>query len=777
MLVPLTSAALQRGWNPQLFLRLFLQLQDSAESLTARAALDTFVKLVERDHNPLLFEYVLCVLCEAKSVVHVSDFVEWLATTDWRARSENVDNFIAYIARSPDVELTAADRKLLASQAEEGSKHVSLLLQGGASQPSSTPNPKDAASAGPDPVSRLIWLEWMLRTGQDMNDVPYFVSVLWPEDRGSVIGYELVLTAFEVFTLDSSNTDKRCEFFITSKLPLILHSMKLAETDVVIARVFATMDKTIASRVEQRSPDIRRKFGVACVTLGLCREDVLSVLQAEINGEIENRDDELAVNASDILSNPQTYTPSIPNMSLLNIAQVSQDLVRACHGALETPQPVTTQTVAAVCAALVAHPEIADLVFVHASPYSFCVALCTQADALSLFSNTEAAVPVYALLGTLLNTLDFLSTRYRITLPPSWARIYLERGFWGSDANKLDSNLSADVSKWIMALFSNNGTGISTALLRPFRELADVLPVVVRQAVWAYRSAVIDRETLRMGVDHFLYPLPGSLFAPLVLKVLQADFFEGRHPSATIECALLFLTKYAHMSSSNTDQFSVGESAHSLATATKSAELRNMANLFKAPAAEELLPVANTSLLERLFSSMKVLARWNVWPHGVPPQLSNLLQQALGIIKFNKLLEITPQNLKTACFIAIALYKVDPHLLLSELASKMPTDAELARTLLRLQRERQAGLETLYQSEQTHKVELDASSLQISKSAAKPPAESEVANTSDAISVDQSSSVQLPTEDTFDKVDLYDEFVNQPMDLEDLDMAMADEWR
>lgn len=847
MLISLTRTALVRGWNPQVFLRLFLQLQDSHMEETAGSepenALDAFMRLIEADHNPLLFEYVLIVLEDSKAAPTTKTFVKWLEKTHNTENRGNIKLFCAYVARSKSFTLSTSEREILKRLKSQDSQEAVILLnarlnntldgQLGLSTSLSNislssaikheqTDESDVANKNtcqPDPVTRLIWLEWMLNTGQNLCSVPEYFATLWPGDRSPVVGYEIVLTAFEVLTLSEKITNHRGEHFLCSRVPLILKNMEITDIDVVIARVLSTIDKSIVHRAEQMFPNICRRFGVACITLGLCKEEVLGSLHCETNGDLVNKDDELLVSINDIVFDPKLYVPSIPNMSLTRIASTSKDLVFMVSGASfesSLTQAISLQNIAALCEALLTNPSIADLVFVHASPHAFCSAICKHAEKLATTPHSQENLDqnalqttIYTVLGTLITFLDFFKSRYNLKMPECWISSYISAKHWGADAFRVDK-WTPDISKWIVSLFSNNGGRVQPAMLLPFQDLAYILPAVERQAIWAYRSAVLDKESFKSGLEKTFGLLPVNLFGPLLLRVAETDYFINRHPSATVDCSILYLNRLMTLQSANTVlcSLAIGPKARKLAELSNSAELQKLADKImqripasnsqnvaetnftnaNTPKAASLASRSNslnglntagqkkTSLLERLSTSVKILSRWNVWPHGVPPRLSDLLMQSRGIIKLNKLFDMLPKNLRLSMVVAVCLYKLDPHFLHSELCvSELSTECMLAQSLNELGLKLEQDLLTTIADMHEHDIELDLSSI---SSSVKQTVKTEpiVAKSANATPVPENPASTMLTDDQFDKVDLYDEFVNQPMDLEDLDMAMADDW-
>ena len=876
-LASFVSTSLLRGWKPQIFVRLVLQLQDNADLGTASELLETVVSIInERETNPMLYEYFLMLSIEPKSIFQLRDFIAYIAENSVLSEQNHLTHFTAYIARSKLVRMEDIEPyyEKLQALASTGHAEIQMLLNTAvANKPMDTAKITEVANhAAPDPASRVVWLEWMLSTGQSLDDIDAYLNVLWHGDRESVICYEFIMTAFEVLSMESSKEFplyySRCVLFIKSKLPLILQrrfamqslddSSKLEALENVIPRVFATMDKDVMEKVEYKCPGICSKFGTACLKLKLCTSDALSPLaplnqhsdssmQKDISNEITSGTfnspirpmdlmevDEVTeateiVSIQNVLNDPVKYIPQIGTLDVKSIDRVSHELVYACHGSADTVEPITIQKIVKICGTLISNPNILDLVFVHASPYVFCLAINKHVEKLSeMEGSTEGSnasiYEIYTMLGTLLAFMECISSRLNMKLPSGWSRRFLKSQTHLTvpqilnfdslerlgDLKTTCDNVIPQLSKWVVALFNGSGgnMNITPDLLKPFNELSIIIPIVVRQAVWAYRSAVIDKEALKKGMDYFINLLPAILFVPLVLRILVTDYVEGKHQSTTLECAQMLLQSITLQPNlTPVTKYFVGLEVSKLAEVSGSKDIMTFAEKINpefTKTNQEIKSVQKAkfeggdscSLLDSLQKSTTELSKWNSWPHGIPPTFTTWVLQSKGIIKFNKLVLLVPSDLHLALLLINGFYKLSSSPYIEnkkdngtneELKAKLEMEIALANKITHIRMKKLQELQNYISEMSNTNVSYDFADTFLSVS--NEP-ESKTAENTSAVAADNNNTVEAkpnvekssdqqynvsePALNT-EKLDLYDEFVNRPMDLADLDMAIS-EW-
>lgn len=582
MLSSLTATAVRRGWPPAVYGRLVSQLNDSEEPGERPSVLDTLLAQVREDPpNPLLFEYIVLLSSEPYDLVPFPALLDRFAGESVDARPQCSIDLMAYLARGgvagwnlrnavADAEVLRALEALL-DQANGGCRESRLfmlaIINQISSQVESVPselehkcdllkasvNPNNKMDETRDEESephtkglhassrstRLLWLDWALRSAQNL-DFAYLkpqLDLMWPGDRIPVVTYELCVTAFDV--LAAENHVWLALPFITKRLPLMLQEMAQGESlDGVIARLFTTLDKNVVETVETEAPGVRTDFGIACTDLGLCDPSVLHIL---------HRNHAPQPPASAMPDASELLKPEYPWQNFLTLDLPSQqyiarqyaDIVRGssvAHGA------ISRHALAQHCVQLYNSNVLTDTLFVHIAAQDLIECVCAHADAAAQMPEEGGASGlVYADLGILLAVLDKWKVRYNRELPKqSWSDQFLARKMFGNVVD-LTAEQKELMGQWIVGLFSGSSSGIADELLKPFTELSIALPVLLQQAVRAYRSAVIDRETLKTGLDYFQQQFSVTLFTPLTLRVLYKDLLEGMHTSSSLECLFFFL--------------------------------------------------------------------------------------------------------------------------------------------------------------------------------------------------------------------------------------------
>lgn len=602
MLAELTTIAVARGWPANVYSRLVSQLSDSTDLGGQDFVLETLENLIkEAPPSPLLLEYVCTLSNETHSVIYFPYILKRLASSE-SSSAQSLKDMIAYLGRFaadnwvlpvdfdgyaevsqnisklvmlansgrpefkililglaqkviPQVFANTSDNK---GEIENGLSRLRItlgaemndLFKGSKHQVSSEKDlnngevdRKESENKSHNGRSsrslRLLWLDWTLRTAQsfEFDILRKQLDIVWPGDRESVISYELCITAFDILASSKSElVPKLARPFITRALPFLLQKLNSnSSIDSVIARIFATLDKSIVEVVEQRFPGIRAEFGAACVDIGLCDPTIMHALhRSHTKKEALSASQNLTL--QNITSNPLCFLDAHPENQRQIINRIHESL-------FQNGSHISRHELALLCEQLFRNPEVADLFFVYLPVRHFLLAI-------SAFSNSTATIPdeeggaglVFVDLGLLLSMAQWIENRYQnIELPDGWTKDYLHRiNFAGT--SELSPELNQIMGHWVVGLFSGSGSGIADELLRPYKELGDVLPALVQQAVRAYRSAVIDRETLKSGLDYFVHLSSVTLLAPLVVSVLRATLFEGTHQSTTLECLIFFLS-------------------------------------------------------------------------------------------------------------------------------------------------------------------------------------------------------------------------------------------
>lgn len=601
MLAEITTTAIARGWPANVYSRLVSQLNDSADLGGHDSVLETFENLItEAPPNPLLLEYLCTLSNEAHSLVFFPHILKRLAFSE-EPSSQSVKDMIGYLGRyaannwilpadfdnnneiaqtvlklitlagstRPELKILISGLALevipqllvntseIKKEIEIGLSCLGISLRADldsssrrsakqlTSENGSSNVDEDQKECGNQSHSgrssrslRLLWLDWTLRTAQsfEFEHIRKQLDIVWPGDRESVISYELCITAFDILASSKVEHVPRLAMpFITRALPFILQKLNSDSLiDSVVARIFTTLDKSIIEVVEERFPGIRAEFGAACVDIGCCDPTIMHALHRS-HTRREPNDASQNLTLQDITNNPAQLLDAHPEIQRQVVRKIQDSL---CQGSSYTSR----HEIALLCEQLFKNPEVADLLFVYLPVRDFLMAVCSFSNLTANISNDEGGVGfAFVDLGRLLSMAQFIKTRYQnVEFPDGWTRDYLLRvKFTG--ASSLSPELNQIMGHWIVGVFSGRGSGIADELLRPFKELGDVLPALVQQAVRAYRSAVIDRETLKGGLNNFVHHSSVTLLAPLVVSVLRATFFEGAHQTTTLECLIFFL--------------------------------------------------------------------------------------------------------------------------------------------------------------------------------------------------------------------------------------------
>lgn len=439
--------------------------------------------------------------------------------------------------------------------------------------------PMSAASVATSPVDnyrpsrtfRLLWLDWIATAsglGTSNEAMKAMVELLWPGDLPQVVAYELCITAFDVFAsciqeqqqpssaeaveelYQQQLADRRdrrhfLASFITRRLPLLLEQLVGTNLDGTLARVFTTMDKTLSQVVDGFGSDIRTEFGRTCVDIGLCDPTVLHVLHKSHTPRIDKGLIGLNYMPIDSISNSLTspnqrfgadcfaakLIAQLPDLGPRSLRSVSQRLLKFVQSPLKSIRPISL-----LCYALMTESEHADLIFVNVPLPHFIHAIFSQSDK---FSKLKGATnnkddSVYIDIGVILSFAETMAQRYHEQLNgyTGWTASILSSKSLVStvDLGQAENSL---LGGWIIGLFG--GGGISDELLKSTSELLYILPIILQQSAVAYRSAVIDRETLRSGLENFVKPMFLPLLGPAILQTLKREVIQAVHIDEILE--------------------------------------------------------------------------------------------------------------------------------------------------------------------------------------------------------------------------------------------------
>lgn len=428
----------------------------------------------------------------------------------------------------------------------------------------------------PSRTFRLLWLDWVATAsglGTSDEAMKSMVELLWPGDLPQVVAYELCVTAFDVFAsciqeqqqppavqaaeeiYQQQQADRRdrrhfLAAFITRRLPILLERLVGTNIDGTLARVFTTMDKTLSQVVDGFGSDIRTEFGRACVDIGLCDPTVLHVLHKSHVPRIDNgvtvlNDLPIDSLATALRSPNQRFGQSsfaaqivkhLPELGPRSLRAVSQHLLKFAQTPSKSIHPLSL-----LCYALITESEHADLIFVNAPLHHFLHAIFCHCDIASKQKPSLNDGSVYVDIGVMLIFAETMAQRYREQLDnyTGWAAETLSHRnqISSGDLNPSENKLLGD---WIEGLFGGNG--ISDGLLRPANDLFRILPALLQQSAVAYRSAVIDRDTLRSGLENFVKPLFLPLLGPVILQILKNEIIHAVHVDAVLEMTHILIT-------------------------------------------------------------------------------------------------------------------------------------------------------------------------------------------------------------------------------------------